>query len=273
MTTTSLPHQAAEKIQQLSKNFKPRVGMVLGSGLGALADSIQDAIDISYDQLPGFPEANVKGHTGNLRLGYLNGTAVACLQGRSHTYEDLDYTPMKNYIRTLKCLGCEIFIGTNASGSLRPEVPPGELVLINDHINFQPGNPLAGPNDDEFGTRFPPMDNAYDLEIQQLLQEAANQQQVTLHPGVYISVLGPNYETAAEIKAFKIWGADVIGMSTVPEVLVANHCGLRVGFIATVTNFATGLTTEAHDHNAVLIAAEAASKNLIKVIQRFCESL
>jgi xanthosine phosphorylase len=161
----------------------------------------------------------------------------------------------------MKLLGCEYFIATNASGSLREEVGPGELMLITDHINFQPNNPLIGPNDDEFGTRFPPVDHAYNENMRETLLSLASQNNITLHQGVYLAVPGPSYETAAEIRAFRTLGADAVGMSTVPEVLVANHCGMKIAVIAIITNYATGLSTTSHDHNnVVMMAAQAAAK-------------
>ena len=234
-------HIAAAHIQNLCKDFKPRIGIVLGSGLGSFAEQLDEAVTVSYDTLPGFPKITVHGHGGNLVLGKLSGVSVACLQGRTHTYEGDTFATVKTYVRTLRLLGCDYFLATNASGSLRENVGPGELMLVTDHINMQPGNPLVGPNDEEFGPRFLPLDNAYDLGLRTKLLTLALQEKIALHQGVYLSVLGPNYETAAEIRAFRLWGADAVGMSTVPEVLIANHCGMKVAVIATITNYATGL--------------------------------
>lgn len=261
-TPISDAHRACEYIKNTYPNFQPTVGIVLGSGLGQLAQELQDAQFIDYDELPGFPKVTVKGHGGKLILGYWHGVGVVCLQGRAHTYEGIEhYQTVKNYVRTLKLLGCTHFIATNASGSLREEVGPGELMLITDHINLQPSNPLIGPNDDEFGPRFYPLDNAYDSGMRSTLSAVAKQNDIKLNEGVYISVLGPHYETAAEIRAFKILGADAVGMSTVPEVLVANHCGLKVAVIAMITNYATGLSTTSHSHDSVVdVAANAANK-------------
>ena len=273
MTTPSYPTLAAATIQDIANGFTPKVGIVLGSGLGDLASELVDTITIDYQRLAGFPKVSVKGHQGKLHLGYLNGVAVACLQGRAHSYENLSYEEVKTYVRTLKLLGCEYFIATNASGSLHEDIGPGELMLIKDHINFQPGNPLAGPNDDEFGPRFPPMDKAYHPEVLAKLKKHARDSEVNLHEGVYISVLGPCYETAAEIKAFRILGADAVGMSTVPEVIVANHCGMKVGVIATITNYATGLAAASHNHDAVVSMAARAAVQLKKIIVKFVGDL
>ncbi len=172
-------------------------------------------------------------------------------------------------MRTLKLLGCEYFLATNAAGSLNIDVSPGSLMLIHDHINLQPTNPLVGPNDDEFGPRFLPLDNAYNEDLRQLLLHAAEQEAITLHQGIYLSVLGPCYETAAEIRAFKLLGADAVGMSTVPEVLVAHHCGLKVGVISILTNYATGLATSSHNHDAVVNMADNAASLLTRLVKAF----
>lgn len=270
----SYAHLAADCIKKMYPEFKPTVAVVLGSGLGQFADELQDSIRISYEELPGFPKVTVQGHSGNLILGYWNGVGIVCLQGRAHTYEGLEhYETVKTYVRTLKCLGCTYFIATNASGSLREDVGPGELMLISDHINFQPSNPLIGLNDDEFGPRFYALDNAYDKKMRQDLLSIAAKNSIKLSEGVYLSVLGPHYETAAEIRAFKIWGADAVGMSTVPEVLVANHCGLHVAVIAIITNFATGLSQVSHSHDAVVATAEHAAKKLNKLIKAYIAGL
>ncbi|MBI2785277.1 MAG: purine-nucleoside phosphorylase, partial [Legionella longbeachae] len=204
MTNTALKqnpaHLAANHIKKLYPLFQPTVAVVLGSGLGKFADELQDSIKISYEELPGFPKTTVQGHGGNLILGYLNGIAVVCLQGRAHTYEGLEnYETVKTYVRTMKLLGCQYFIATNASGSLREDIGPGELMLISDHINLQPNNPLIGTNEDEFGPRFYPLDNAYDKKMRLDLLTIAKNNDIKLTEGVYISVLGPHYETAAEI--------------------------------------------------------------------------
>ncbi|WP_133129300.1 purine-nucleoside phosphorylase [Legionella yabuuchiae] len=272
--TISNPYLAAELIQKRFPLFSPSIGIVLGSGLGSFAEQLEDSIIISYSELPGFPKPTVHGHGGNLVLGYLYGVGVVCLQGRSHSYEgERSFEAVKTYIRTLKVLGCNYFLATNASGSLREDVGPGELMLINDHINLQPGNPLVGPNEDDFGPRFFPLDNAYDAYLREKLLRIAHKENINLHQGVYISVLGPNYETAAEIKAFRILGADAVGMSTVPEVLVANHCGMKVAVIATITNYATGLAKTSHSHDAVVLMATQAAEKLNLLVKQFVAEL
>lgn len=265
--------QAVSAIKAICPNTKPLIGIVLGSGLGSLIDEIQDKVVIPYSKLPGFPKPSVEGHEGNLIIGKLSGIEVACLQGRSHTYEHGNHEPVKQYVRTLKVLGCKYFLATNASGSLREDFIPGDLVLVTDHINMQGTNPLIGPNDDEFGPRFPPLDNAYDHDVRQSLAQKAAQIDINLHEGIYISVIGPTYETAAEIRAFRLMGADLVGMSTVPEVIVANHCGMKVAVIATITNMATGLTKTSHSHEAVVATANQASKKLKQLVKNFVADL
>lgn len=267
-------HLAANYIKKLYPSFKPSIAVVLGSGLGQFANELQDSVSISYQDLPGFPNITVQGHGGNLILGYWNSIGVVCLQGRAHTYEGLEnYETVKTYIRTLKLLGCTYFIATNASGSLREDVGPGELMLISDHINFQPINPLIGPNDEDYGPRFYPLDNAYDQEMRFSFLSLAKKNEIKLSEGVYISVLGPHYETAAEIRAFKILGADAVGMSTVPEVLVANHCGMRVAVIAMITNYATGLSKQIHSHEGVVAMAESAATKLNLLLKQYIASI
>lgn len=267
-------HLAADFIKKAHPDFKPTVGIVLGSGLGQFAEELENPVSIAYEDLPGFPTLTVHGHGGQLILGYSGGVGVVCLQGRAHTYEGLEnYETVKTYIRALKLLGCTYFIATNASGSLREEVGVGELMLITDHINMQPSNPLIGPNDDEFGPRFYPLDNAYDKKMRNDLLTVATTQSITLHQGVYLSVLGPHYETAAEIRAFKILGADAVGMSTVPEVLVANHCGLKVAVIAMITNLATGLATTSHNHDTVVKMASGAALKLNILLRSYIGNL
>lgn len=272
-TTISHAHLAADQIKQRLPNFKPKLGIILGSGLGSFADQLNDAVTISYEELPGFPRLTVYGHCGNLVLGNFSGIEIVCLQGRTHSYEGDTFETVKTYVRTLRLLGCDYFFATNAAGSLREDVGPGELMLITDHINMQPGNPLVGPNNEEFGPRFFAVDNAYDQEMREKLLQIAHKENISLNQGVYLAVLGPNYETAAEIRAFRIMGADAVGMSTVPEVLVANHCGMKVSVISTITNYATGLSSVSHSHEAVVMMAEIASEKLNRLVKQFIREL
>lgn len=266
-------HQALKIIQEHAPHVKPLIGIVLGSGLGSFVEQIENSITIDYALLPGFPQTTVHGHGHQLVLGSIQGVQVACLQGRNHSYEGVSFEVVKTYVRTLKLLGCEYFFATNAAGSLREDIGPGELMLITDHINLQPSNPLVGPNDDEFGPRFLPLDNAYHPEVRQKILQIAMRENININQGVYISVMGPNYETTAEIKAFRIWGADAVGMSTVPEVLVANHCGMKVGVISIITNYATGLAVSSHSHEAVVMMASQAAIKLNKLLAAFIAEL
>lgn len=265
---------AAEYIKSKSAHLpRPQLGIVLGSGLGDFVDQLEDVVSIPYETLPGFPRATVYGHQGNLVLGYLSGVSVVCLQGRAHLYEGIEPQVIKNYVRTLRLLGCDYFLATNAAGSLNEKVGPGELMLITDHINFQSTNPLIGPNDDAFGPRFLPMDNAYNLTLRDTFLAIAKSKNIQLHQGVYLGVLGPNYETAAEIKAFRAWGADAVGMSTISEVLVAHHCGMKVAVISMITNYATGIASVSHDHTNVVAVAAKSNGNLNQLIQEVTKIL
>lgn len=257
------------KIQAAYPGFTPKVGLVLGSGLGSVADAIADAKSFAYTDLPGFPQSHVQGHAGKLILGYLYGVPVACLQGRAHGYEGVSASAVKTLIRTLKALGCELYLGTNAAGSLRPEVGPGSLVAISDHINFQPGNPLVGANDEAFGPRFFGMENAYDKDLRALLKQAAKSIDLPYHEGVYCAVLGPMFETPAEIRAFRVLGADLAGMSTIPEVIVARHAGMKVVAISAVTNLAAGMSDESLTHEGTLFFGQQAAVSMAKLLEAF----
>lgn len=262
---------AANYIKVQHPHFSPQIGVVLGSGLGGFIEHLERSEVISYQQLPGFPSGSVHGHAGNLVLGTYAGVDVVALQGRAHYYEGNHSETVKTYVRTLQRLGCQYFIATNASGSLNIDAKPGQLMLITDHINLQGCNPLIGPNDDDFGPRFFPVDTVYNLELRKQFLSIAQKLHIPLHQGVYIAVLGPNYETAAEIRAFRMLGADVVGMSTVPEVLVAQHCGMKIAVISTITNFATGLNTVAHDHNEVVKVAAEGGRHLNQLLCQWIE--
>jgi xanthosine phosphorylase len=246
---------------------------VLGSGLGGLANGLDDAVTTSYANLPGFPAPGVAGHEGALVLGRLGGLAVACLQGRRHVYEGGDPGAMRAPIRALRRLGAETLLVTNAAGSLRAEVGPGRLMAIADHINLLGVNPLSGPNDDAVGPRFPSLRDAYDPELRDRLQTAAGALGIELAEGVYLATAGPSFETPAEIRAFRTLGADAVGMSTVPEVILARHCGLRVVAVSAITNLAEGMGGEALSHAQTLRNAEVAARDLMRLVQRFAEDL
>jgi xanthosine phosphorylase len=251
----------------------PRLGIVLGSGLGGLADALEDPVAIGYGELPGFPEPGVAGHGGRLVLGRLGGLPVAALQGRRHIYEGGEPTGMAAPVRALKRAGAEALLLTNAAGSLREENGPGSLMAIADHINMLGVNPLTGPNDDAIGPRFPSLRDAYDPELRARLQVAASGLGIRLPEGVYLATAGPSFETPAEIRAFRTLGADAVGMSTVPEVILARHAGLRVAAVSAITNLAEGMGGEALSHEQTLRYATAAAEDLTRLVAAFCEEM
>ena len=271
--SSNTPFEAADIIRARKPGFTPRVALILGSGLGVLAEQMADAVAISYADLPGFPISTVHGHAGELVLGTLGGVPVACMKGRGHFYEGYGPGVMTSAIRTLKQIGCELLFVTNAAGSLRVEADAGSLVAILDHINFLPGSPMAGPNDERFGPRFFSMANAYDAETRELVKAVAAEKGITLNEGVYLAAAGPHFETAAEIRAFRTLGADVVGMSLIPEVIAARHCGLKVAAVSAITNLAEGLTPFALSHEQTLKYAAVAAKDMVTLIQSFIERL
>jgi len=272
--SSNTPFQAAAIIRaRMPANFQPRVAMILGSGLGVLAEQMTDAVSISFDELPGFPISTVHGHAGQLVLGTLAGVQVVCMKGRGHFYEGYGPAVMTSAVRTIKLLGCEMLFVTAASGSLRTEVDAGSLVAMSDHINFLPGTPMVGPNDERFGPRFFSMANAYDADLRKLLQSTAADKSITLHEGVYIAYPGPNFETPAEIRAFKTLGADMVGMSVVPEVVSARHCGLKVVGVSVITNLAEGMSPFPLSHEQTLKYAAVGAESLIKLILAFLENV
>ena len=264
---------AAAVIAERAPGLAPRLGLVLGSGLGALADAVRDPVAIPYADLPGFPAPGVAGHAGRLVLGRLAGLPVACLQGRRHPYEGGDPAAMAAPVRALRRAGAEALLVTNAAGSLREEVGPGRLMALADHVNLLGTNPLTGPNDDEVGPRFPSLRDAYDPALRAALHAAAAAEGVDLAEGVYLATPGPSFETPAEIRAFRVLGADAVGMSTVPEVILARHCGLRVAAVSAITNLAEGLGNEPLSHEQTLHHAQLAGRDLARLVERFCEGL
>ena len=251
----------------------PAVGIVLGSGLGAVAEAVEHAVVVGYEELPGFPRPTVAGHAGSAVLGAINGIPVAVLQGRAHVYEGGAMDLIRTPIRALAQAGAEVLILTNAAGSLREEAGPGSLMAIRDHINLTGVNVLSGPNDDAIGPRFPSLRDAYDPQLRARLHATAEQIGVTLHEGVYLAVSGPSFETPAEIRAFRTLGADAVGMSTVHETIVARHAGMRVAAISAITNLAEGMQAEALSHEQTLRDAARAANDLAPLITRFVEQL
>ncbi len=244
-------------------------GLILGSGLGHLAEAV-DGVAIDYADLPGFPHAGVSGHNPKLVIGTLEGTRVAVLGGRAHYYEKGDAGVMRLPLEVLKALGADRLILTNAAGSFRPDIPPGELMLISDHINFSGRNPLIGEPTD---ARFVNMTDAYDPAMRQALAAAAEAEGIALKEGVYAWYSGPSFETPAEIRALKILGADAVGMSTVPEVILARFLGLRVAAISTITNMAAGMSSEVLSHEHTKAMAPLGAAKLERVLRRHLHSL
>jgi xanthosine phosphorylase len=267
------PGTAIDVIQAAAPAFQPRLGLILGSGLGALADALEDPVALSYADLPGFPRPTVEGHDGRMVLGRLEGLPVACLQGRVHLYEGVPASAVNVPVRTLKALGCEILVLTNAAGSLRADIGAGAIALIADHINLQGQNPLLGANDHAIGPRFPDLSQVYDSALREQLARVARKLGIALPSGVYLAVLGPSFETPAEIRAFKALGADLVGMSTVPEAISARHAGLRVVGLSVVTNLAAGLAESPLSHEETLSQASAAAAKVAKLLRAFCREL
>jgi purine-nucleoside phosphorylase len=225
-----------EYIKKRIGDFQPEVGIILGTGLGGLVNDIEIQHKLMYSNIPNFPISTLEFHSGRLIFGLLNGKKVVAMQGRLHYYEGYDMKQITFPVRVMKMLGIKRLIVSNASGSLNPDYKKGDLMIINDHINLQSENPLRGRNFDELGPRFPDMSQPYDLELIKLGREIANKNNIPCHEGVYVSVAGPNLETRAEYRYLRIIGGDAVGMSTVPEVIVANHMGLPVFAISVLTD-------------------------------------
>jgi len=248
--------------------LEPRVGIVLGTGLGALADMIEVEATVAYDDLPGFPIPTVETHSGRLVLGTLGGTPVAVMQGRFHRYEGYSLQEVTFPIRVLKRLGADTLVVSNVSGGMNPLWGVGELVLIDDHINFLGDSPLIGPNADEFGPRFPDMSEPYDLSLQEMAIDAALALGIRLNRGVYVAVPGPALETRAEYRMLRAMGADVVGMSTVPEVIVARHMSMRVLGLSIITDRCLPDALEVVDISSIIAAAVSAEPRLTRLIER-----
>lgn len=261
---------ALQTILARKPNFNPKAAFILGSGLGVIADELTDKVVISYQELDGFPVSTVQGHSGELVLGAMNGVDVVCMKGRGHYYEHHSMKIMTTPVRTFKKLGCEFLLVTNAAGSLRPErIDVGSLVLFHDHINTMPDSPMTGPNDEEYGPRFFSLANAYDKSLRHEMQQVAEKHAIHLNKGVFVAYTGPNFETAAEIRMMQIMGGDVVGMSVVPEVISAAHCGLPVVAVGAITNMAEGLGDVELSHEQTLKCAKLAEADFIKLINAF----
>lgn len=253
--------EAAETIRARHAE-KPRVGIICGTGMGSLAEKVEQRTVIPYQEIPNFPLSTVESHYGNLMLGRLAGQPVMVMQGRFHFYEGYTMRQVTFPVRVMKELGCTELIVMNAVGSMNPLIPGGSLVLVDDHINMMGDNPLIGPNDEEMGPRFPDMSEPYCKTMRSIAREVALEARIRLHEGVLVSVAGPNLETRAEYRMFQILGADIVSMSTVPEVIVANHAGMKVIAISTVTDNCLPDALKPADIREIIAVAQAAEPKL-----------
>ncbi len=247
----------------------PKVGIILGSGLGGFADTFQEKVAIPYGELPGFPVSSVQGHAGRLVVGTLAGTALVAMQGRVHLYEGYPPWQVAFPARVLCGLGIETLVVTNAAGGIRSDLTPGDLMMITDHVNLSGQNPLTGPNDDRLGPRFPDMSAAYDPALCALLSSTADKLRIPLKRGVYVWLAGPSYETPAEIRMLRTLGIDAVGMSTVPEVIAAAHSGVRVAGVSCITNLAAGIAKKPLSHAEVAETADRVRDRFTALLAAF----
>jgi purine-nucleoside phosphorylase len=252
--------------------LEPTFGAILGSGLGAFADALQDSVVVPFGEIPYFPASTVEGHAGALVVGSIQGVPIAVLKGRVHFYEGRSLEEVVFPVRVLGRLGVRTLCLTNAAGAINPAFQPGELMILSDHINLL-GNPLMGPNESELGPRFPDMSSAYDPELRRIAERAAAATGTTTHEGVYVAFTGPSYETPAEIRMARTLGADAVGMSTVPEVIAARHMGMRVLALSCLTNMAAGVSEGPLDHREVLLVGERVRSTLIEILTRVVTEL
>ncbi len=264
-----IPTQTADAVGAVRGRWShvPRVGIILGTGLGGFAKQVDTEAVIGYETIPHFPRATALGHRGQFVCGTIGGLSVVTMEGRFHLYEGYSAQQITLPVRVMKSLGIELLIISNASGGMNPAYRPGDLVVIDDHINLMGSNPLTGPNDNALGPRFPDLSQPYDPELINRALEIAQQEQITAHRGVYAALSGPNYETRAEYRFLRMIGADIVGMSTVPEVIVATHMGLKVLALSTVTNVAfpdsSQPPTNGHD---VIAVAKTAEEKVRKIV-------
>lgn len=259
--------QEAVDFIRKSAPSRPEIGVVLGSGLGILATEVENRTMINYSDIPHFPVSTVEGHEGRLVLGRYGGKQVVMMQGRFHFYEGYSMEQVVFPIRVMSRLGIRVLIVTNAAGGINRDFKPGDLMLISDHINLMGTNPLIGANDDEAGPRFPDMSEAYDHQICDLAEEIAKRDGLACQKGVYVALTGPSYETPAEIRFLRTIGGDAAGMSTVPEVIVANHAGIRVLGISCVTNMAAGVLPQKLNHQEVMDTANRVRDQFITLVK------
>lgn len=248
-------------------NLEPRVGVVLGSGLGAFADDLEGLVKVPYDRLPHLPASNVVGHAGNLCFGRIEDVPVVCMQGRVHLYEGHPVWQVVHGVRTMARLGVRCVLMTNAAGGLEASWAAGDLMIVTDHLNLMTTHPLIGPNDDALGTRFPDMTNAYDMDLRRALSEVARAEKIALREGVYAGLNGPSYETPAEIRMLRVLGAQAVGMSTVPEVIALRHMRTPVAALSCITNLAAGIAKGELDHAEVEATAKTRRADLARLLR------
>lgn len=248
---------------------RPRVAVILGSGLGAFAEELTDPVAAEYADLPHFASSTVQGHKGRLVLGLCGGTPVVVMQGRVHGYEGHPASAVVHGVRVMRQLGAQVLVVTNAAGGIHPDMKPGDLMRITDHINLSGINPLRGVNEEEFGPRFPDLSNAYDPELSDLLEEVAADNRLQLRRGVYACMPGPAYETPAEVRMARVMGADAVGMSTAPEVIAAVHGGVRCVGISVITNLAAGISATPLSHDEVKQVADRVTGRFIGLLTQF----
>ena len=265
--------EAAAELIRSRTSLEPRVAVVLGSGLGGFADELEAPIEISYGEIPGWPVSTALGHAGTLALGTVGGVPLAVMRGRAHLYEGFSAAEVVFGVRVLGRLGVRTIVLTNACGGVREDLVPGQLVLVSDHINLQGASPLIGPNDESLGPRFVDLSNAYDPGLRAAARDAADRLGFELPEGVYAAWLGPAFETPAEIRLTRAVGGDLVGMSTVPEVLAARHKGLRCLAISCVTNMAAGVLPEPIDHQKVLEIGASAQGRLTALLRELLPAL
>ncbi len=271
----ALEQKVSDSYKYINENIKakPEIGLILGSGLGVLADEIENAAIIPYEKIPHFPVSTVMGHKGQLVIGELEKKTVVCMQGRFHLYEGYDVKDVTYPIRIMQELGIEKLLVTNASGGINRDFSPGDLMVIEDHINLMGTNPLIGKNDDKFGIRFPDMSEAYSKKLRKLAHKTALALGMKTKKGVYAGLLGPSYETPAEIRFLDVIGADAVGMSTVPEVIAANHGDMEVLGISCITNMAAGVLDKKLSHEEVFETAEKTKEVFIKLVKKIIQNM
>lgn len=273
ISTVAALHELLDAVTHHVGTTRAGIGLVLGSGLGGVADQVQEARRVKYDRLPHMAGSSVVGHAGELVVGRWQGHEVLVLAGRVHRYEGHTLEEVVMPVRMLAALGIHTLIVSNAAGSVRTDLAPGDLMLISDHINFQGQNPLVGHNDTRLGPRFPDMTTAYDADLRTLAHQVAARQNLALKEGVYAAVLGPSYETPAEVRMLRALGADAVGMSTVPEVIAARHMGVRVLGLSCITNLGAGLGTGTLDHAHVGEVAGQATERMVSLLGGVVEAL